>query len=617
MKKKFLLFIFISTLFIGGSVYARETGNAGMITQGSIRTCLHPKLQGPQPPAWFKRAQVDVQLTGTCEAASCQIIRCNSNNKEIEENENFEKKCKAGKIGNPNCADKLANNQKKIEKSVEKKPGCKTIGFTNGGTALALKTKNTTVLGATNTQEVPNGPVNVLTQEGDYTAHIEYTYYAVGSIPPTAKGGDTEVASAGTNNTQQLAQIGFTFVDTQVASQSKDCTMITWDPYGRAFDAVSLEPMEDVEVTLVDNLTGKPAIQQFEGNNDVTNMSGLFNILVEKPGMYLMTIAGPATHQFISSPKLDSNYNQIYSDLYSPAKVFEEVQGVATHHDIPLQPKGEPYTGAVAEIMTADEAVDMGDFIVYAGKSSFPFSRVCMVTERGRTRVGECTYADKFGEYSVSIGKEEIPLEALVPQAAKVKLTDPAWKDSVYAPVENYDVRTYEPILNHIEGIAYDENNVAIPFATIQIKQKMDDAVIYETVTDEKGFFTIYSNDLPAFEYYIEVTNPVTSLHSIKTTSQFVRENTAYITDKKLNLLLAKRDGVVISKPAVEELETATNTNKKNQQSYISLAKMSGENKNSLTSRLFENKNIAMIVTGIILVILIVVAAVLLIKAKK
>ncbi|MFZ2206056.1 MAG: hypothetical protein WA061_03730 [Microgenomates group bacterium] len=616
MNKKFLLFVFILVLFIGGSVYARETGNAGMITQGSIRTCLLPKLQGSPPPAWFKRAQVDVQLTGTCEAASCQIVRCNSNNKEIEENENFEKKCKAGKIGNPNCADKLDDNQKKIEKSVEKKPGCKTIGFTNGGTVVAMGGQNSNVLGTTSAQEVPNGPVNILTQEGDYTAHVQYTYYAVGTVPPTAKGGDTEVASAGANNTQQLAQIGFTFVDTQVTSKSKDCTMITWDPYGRAFDAVSLEPMEDVEVTLSDS-TGKPAIQQFESNSDTTDMSGLFNILVEKPGMYSMTIQGPSTHQFISTPKLSQNYSSIYSDLYSPAKVFEEVQGVATHHDIPLQPKGEPYTGAVAEVMTADEAVDMGDFIVYSGKSSFPFSRVCMVTELGRTRIGECTYADKFGEYSISIGKEEIPLEALVPQAAKVKLTDPAWKDSVYAPVENYDVKIYEPILNHIEGIAYDENKKPVPFATIQIKQKMDDAVVYETVADEKGFFIVYSSDLPVFEYYIDITTPSTSQHSIKTTSQFVKENTDYITDNKLNLLLAKRDGVVINKPTNAELETAASTNKKNQKSYVTLSKMSEENKNSLSSRLFENKSITMIVIGATLVVLILIAVALFIKAKK
>ncbi len=616
MNKNFFLFVFILSIFVGSGVYARETGNAGMITQGSIRTCLSPKLVGSPPPAWFKRAQVDVQLTGTCEAASCQIVRCNSNNKEIEENENFEKKCKAGKIGNPNCADKLDANKKKIEKSVEKKPGCKTIGFAAGGTVVAMKAQQNNVLGSTAPQEVPNGPVNVLTQEGDYTAHIEYTYYAVGNVPPTAKGGDTEVASAGANNTQQLAQIGFTFVDAQVASKSKDCTMITWDPYGRAFDAVSLEPMEDVEVILNDS-TGKPATQQFEGNNDVTDMSGLFNILVEKPGMYSMKIQGPNTHQFISTPTLDQNYNMIYSDLYSPAKVFEEVQGVATHHDIPLQPKGQPYTVAVAEVMTADEAVDMGDFIIYAGKSSFPLSRVCMVTERGRTRVGECTYADKFGEYSISIGKEEIPLEALVPQAAKVKLTDPAWKDSVFAPVENYDIKIYEPILNHIEGVAYDENNIPIPFATIQIKQKMDDEVVFEMVTDEKGFFIIYSNDLPVFEYYIDIMNPGTSQHSIKTTSQFVKENTTYITDNKLNLLLAKRDGVVISKPTAEELETAATANKKNQQSYIALSKISGESKNLLPSRLFENKNVAMVVTGIILVILVLAAIALFIKAKK
>lgn len=602
-------------LFFSGVVHARVTGQEGMMTQGKIRTCLSPKLEGKAPPAWFKRAQVAVRLTGVCEAETCTIIRCNSNNKEIEENENFEKKCKAGKIGNPNCTDKLEENQKKIEKSVEKKPGCQTIGFTSN-TLTSTFFGISDVLGETTGQVVPNGTVNILTNENDYTAHVDYTYYAVGDVPPQIVETETPTIVPGSTNSQQLAQIGFNTVDSEVNSKSTSCTKISWDPYGRVFDAISLEPMSDVEITLIDEATKKPAVQEFEDNFDYTDMDGLFNILVENSGMYMMTVSGPQTHAFISNPSLHANYNQIYSDIYSPGRAFEEIKGVATHHDIALQPKGKPYIGAVAEIMTADEAVDMGDFIVYTGKSSFPFSQVCMVTLEGRVTVGECVFADKFGEYSITLEKVEIPLQAIVPQAAKVDLTAPIGTKKVYDPIVGFDVKKYEPILSHVEGFAYDDGGMIAPFASVQIKQTMDDAVIYETVANELGFFVVYSEDLPIFEYYINIIPPNSKKQYAKSTSQFMAENADYIADNKLNLIVAKRDGVVINSPTVEETEEIISTNKKNQQSYVEET-LESERKGSLTVAQMAQKNIFLIGAIAVLLLLGGVAAAFFLRSQK
>lgn len=615
MKKTLGIILALVVLSFSGNVYARVTGQEGMMTQGKIRTCLSPKLEGKAPPAWFKRAQVAVRLTGACEAETCTIIRCNSNNKEIEENENFEKKCKAGKIGNPNCADKLDENQKKIEKSVEKKPGCQTIGFTsNTLTSTFFGISN--VLGETTAQVVPNGTVNVLTNENDYTAHVDYTYYAVGDVPPQVVEAESPTIVPGSTNSQQLAQIGFNTVNSQVSSKSTSCTKISWDPYGRVFDAVSLEPMSDIEVMLIDEATKKPVVQEFEDNFDFTDMDGLFNILVENSGMYMMTVNGPQTHSFISNPSLHANYSRIYSDIYSPGKAFEEIKGVATHHDIALQPKGEPYTDAVAEVMTADEAVDMGEFMIYTGKTSFPFSQVCMVTEDDRKNIGECVFADKFGEYSITVEKSEIPARAIVPQAAKVDLRAPLGAEKVYEPTIGFDVRKYEPILSHIDGFAYDDTGMIVPFASIQIKQKMDDAVIYETVANEVGYFTVYSKDLPIFEYYITITSPNNKKQYVKSTSQFLAENADYIADNKLDLILAKKDGVVISEPTTEEVEEIASTNKKNQQSYVEET-IENENRGPQTIAQVAQKNILLIGAIVILLFLGVGMAIYFLRSQK
>lgn len=566
MKKTFgsLLLILVVLFFAHFSWGARQTGQSGMMSQGKIRTCLSPKLVGTPPPAWFKRAVVKVQLTGTCAAESCTILRCNSNNKEIEENKNFEKKCRAGKIGNANCMDKIDDNNRKTEKSVEKKPGCRTIGFTQGGALTMQSNQGTAVLGETTGETLPNGPVNVLTTEGDYTAHVEYTYYAVGDNTPAITNKPGVNGGAGENNSQQLAQLDFTSVESGVDGKSKDCTKISWDPYGRIFDALSLEPLEGVGITLIDNLTKAPVVQEFEESTTTTGEDGVYNILVEKSGHYQMVVEEPSAHSITQQPTLHQNYINIYSDIYHPGAVFEEIQGIATHHDIPLQPKGTPYTGTIASIMTADESVDMGDFILFTGKSNFPLARVCMVTETGRTVVGECVFADKFGEYSIALNKDKIPLEALVPQASKVKLTEVDWKKSVELPVASYDVRKYEPILNHIEGYLYDKNNTPIPYAHVQIRLQMDDSVFFESDADKDGFIVIYSHDLPAHEYYLTYALPSGGNLTKKTTTEFVKDNYSYIKENKLNLILSQVDNKSISSENNPNKEDATTRKKLN-----------------------------------------------------
>lgn len=131
----------------------------------------------------------------------------------------------------------------------------------------------------------------------------------------------------------------------------------------------------------------------------------------------------------------------------------------------------------------------------------------------------------------------------------------------------------------------------------------MDDSVIYETVANEVGYFTVYSKDLPIFEYYITITSPNNKKEYTKSTSQFLAENADYIADNKLDLILAKRDGVVISEPTTEEVEEIASTNKKNQQSYVEET-IENENRGPQTLAQMTQKNIVLIGAIVILLLL-------------
>ena len=66
----------------------------------------------------------------------------------------------------------------------------------------------------------------------------------------------------------------------------------------------------------------------------------------------------------------------------------------------------------------------------------------------------------------------------------------------------------FNPILSYIEGYAYDEIGKIIPNAKIVVTLNDNDEVVYTTSADTTGFFTVYSNNLPFFEYYLNITSP-------------------------------------------------------------------------------------------------------------
>jgi len=549
IKKNLVLFlVFFFIFFFPFFVLAQQNDSfSEMANQGNIRTCLKAKSEKVKQDGW-KNVTGTIRLTGECLSKSgCQIWQCNTNNKEIEENSGILEKCdkKDIKVRPAQCDDpeKVQKLRDKIAKSVEVKPGCKNIT-----SSIVSQNKNhlkdvfsffTNVFAVGSTADegrVSYGPVNTVVS-GNFIPHVDYNFYAIGEANSTTEETGNGPAE-GNDSSQKLSTIEFTFENTE--GLKKDCATISWDPYGRVFDAVSLEPMSDIKVTLIDANTGKPVNQQFENNFDITNLRGVYNILVEKEGFYKIDVEPPQTHIFTNDlSKLSSAYSEIYSDIYKKDDVYEEKKGIPTHHDIPLVPIGAPYTEAVAEVIEGSlRQVDMGNFVNYSGKVTFPKAKVCLVGKESR-KVIDCTNADKLGSFIINIKKSFIPYERLLIVVEKVDLTKPIIKNNNVdlTKIDFENVPGFEPILNYIEGYSYDNNNKIIPDAKVLVKFKTNDKIFYQTNADKNGFLKIDKKNLPFFEYYLEFIDPKTSVEITKTTSEFFSDNKTYITKNGLKLI--------------------------------------------------------------------------------
>ncbi|KKP71863.1 MAG: hypothetical protein UR68_C0025G0008 [Candidatus Roizmanbacteria bacterium GW2011_GWA2_35_19] len=423
----------------------------------------------------------------------------------------------------------------------------------------------------------PEGDVNISITEEGLDSHKLYFYYGRGTPDPEptittelGAGGVTGVA-----NSQQIGEISqFSFEATPPpGGTQQSCTFIAWDPYGRVFDSASLEPIPNVKVTLIDDSTKKPAIMKFEKNNDTTMADGLFNILVENEGIYSLNLDPISTHQFVKNPNLNQNYSKIFYDLYYLGGTFVEKQGIPTHHDIALQPIGNPYIAPKVEIMKVEEAMNMKDTSLFKGRVSHPFAKVCLVGEVTNKEYGCTPNSDKFGIYQIVLRNSEIPSdERLIPVGHKVdyetvnitqKIQQTIKIDSLTdsKTIEEKMSPGYEPVFSHVEGYTYNGDGIIIPKAKVDVILKSNNKIVYTTHSDSSGFFTIYSKNLPIFEYYLQIIPPGAPSAIHLTTSEFAKSNESYIAAEKLNLLTAKKNNQSIVNPVTGSLNNIVRQN--------------------------------------------------------
>jgi len=345
---------------------------------------------------------------------------------------------------------------------------------------------------------------------------------------------------------------------------SKKCVSIQWDPFGRVFDATTLEPVQGARVTLLFKKNGSfvpmtPSDVVGGGivNPYTTTADGGFSFVVPD-GEYKL-VANPAA--LTDSKAVNAKYANAYYDIY-PSLTGDDIveQGGMQHRDVPIATLN---TNTTATIMSS--TITQGEGIIYVqGLVSHPLSKIITQVKRVYTnsskveiRDGDFVLADKLGKFAIEINQGEFANTAQYVdmiaglRVEKVNLTTLAqkkdssffawigeqirkvWEGSVVSAQFNSQL-ALEPIPSYIEGYAYDSAGKVLSGVTVGIYMKGGKNPLYTTQADMSGHFKVGSENIPPVDYdirYTQATGVVTSV----TKSTFLTQNHAYMAVNKVN----------------------------------------------------------------------------------
>lgn len=540
MKNKFLFFIFVfSFLLIGYPVNAQEmltneaTDSATTIAKMSqVRKCLVPTIIGSNK----------VSLTGNemPVGEKIYIVDC------VPTANNFV--CTTGNSTWDDLLGITASNPPSF--SVDQ------------GNPFILKSGT---LNLTATVELGNG-----------ATHYFIATILIDTSTPEASSKSIKLGTFNFNDQDLSKCVGATEIaNVSDAGGGGDAGGSSGDPYGRIFDAKSLEPISNVSISILDknkNFINKTMLV----NPQVVKNDGVFNFVVE-PGTYYLNPTIPSGYTFASISNINPNYTKAYSEiLTSPNEaVIEKSIRDPEHRDIALDPgNNTPFRSTPTKINYG--TMKNNTNMVIIGRVSHPFSIIEFV--QGSKIIGKTT-ATKYGSFKVTIKNTVIqPDEAIDVSITKVDLTKSnnvtmekkdffmdicAYLKSMINPtvqaatVMNKSTFTIEPIPSYLEGLAYDKSSTPVPNATIYIKLRNSNQVYYETKADEKGAFKIEPANLPNFAYSIEIKNPKTNVTTKQTTYDFALKNKQYLTENKINLMTAVKNG----KSLIKKTQTTSPNN--------------------------------------------------------
>jgi len=401
--------------------------------------------------------------------------------------------------------------------------------------------QNPIVLNATNSLSV-----TVTSTSTNVTNHVFYAVYQGTGAEMT---GDATSLQYGTFNFSQ---------------DYKKCVTIRWDPYGRVFDAKSLEPIPNINISILDsakNLVQLPGV----GNPVTTGANGFFNFFVEA-GQYYLKLDLLSSYSFTTSPSLNSNYGKAYSNLYKPDEIINETAN-GVHVDIPLDPGSNPprRSDPVSISFSLIPATYSTETKII-GQVSHPLTIVTFY--QGNKQIGQTT-ADKFGFYETIISNETIePYTPIVPHLTKVDLTKNnisvlGVQASAGSPLARIILAVWNkfthggenavlsatsqgspvnPIPRYLEGYIYDGSGGVVKNAEVNVILVMSGKTYYQTVSDSYGRIKLYPEDLPIFEYYLKITPVNSKTNFTITTDEFIRQNQDYLNQNRINVITATKN---------------------------------------------------------------------------
>jgi len=348
-------------------------------------------------------------------------------------------------------------------------------------------------------------------------------------------------------------------LDFEFVTANKDCATISWDPFGVAFDAKTLEPIPFGQMTLL--VKGLAGFKQLEPEmvpggyiqNPYPLMEDGYFSFVVPDGTYKLqpTITG---YKFPSSKNiLNANYSKIYSDIYYGEDIVQK--GAMQHRDIPMEPvnfpNGKTYP---AKLMGLFQTVDSDGKITLDGHVSHPFARVsafCKTPQGNKGTTNVSQQAEKNGKFKVVFDpkvcdQKKGEMYGIV-EVASIDLTKQfntrSFFDNIWSWIIGKEAQaivmpstyTFDPILNHVEGYAYDEQNKILPETTVGIYAIGDRNPYRTVITDKNGRFTFTSNQIPNSPYELRYTDKSGKVVTT-TTTRFIAQNINAIQKENIDL---------------------------------------------------------------------------------
>jgi hypothetical protein len=388
------------------------------------------------------------------------------------------------------------------------------------------------LLDLANNQVIADAGGNISLRVKSYTPSSQtHLFYAVQFGDNTAD--SNSEATEATTVALKLA----TFVPEQPTGQGEpeNCVSIRWDPYGRVFDAVSLEPIPNIAVTLLDKdkvvIPTQPGIK----NPFIVAEDGAFSFFVEDGTYFLkpdtINFQFPVSATILSSLK---NRQDVYTDLYSGEPIVQK--GKIEHRDIPLvpinpnKPTNNPVKIMTMEITSFKE--EGKSYQMVYGTVSHPKSLIYAYS--GVRAIGY-TEADNYGKFDLYIDNSAINQDQDIDiQAKKVNLDKTT--NTVYAEVDSAQ-KSIKPVPSFLIGHLYDKDGRIIPNAQVEIVvPQMNNKTLTTLKSDKNGYLFIPASVVPPTNYKLKISNYAGNLVNELSTDQFINQNKKYLTDNRLNL---------------------------------------------------------------------------------
>ncbi len=488
-------------------------------------------------------------------------------------------------------------------------------------------------------------------------------------MPTPTNPGDPTPQLTGAIGGQQQGTLTFPFQNPATdAPPSSDCAGVAWDPYGRAFDTKTLEPISDAKILLkqlnpISNIFEEQYANEHNpniSNPDITTADGVFSFVVVD-GSYTITprhtsythAAGDAATLKTTSPNVD----KIYSDFYfanseQPEAIVQ--QGAIQHRDIPLEPSngtGYRYPLSILdeyEVPVEKQLNGTVSAIQYGGTLSHPFAdlsvSICSFATGGESCQKPTLFdqtnggPDKNGVFSIRLDQTVLKpgeyfkkIFTAVDLNRKPLTTKRNWSSYLATFTELFSIKRVDaqegrrsieivshPLVTYLEGFAYSSGGTLLPQAKVMIYTKYSPQPVFTTTANTNGYFKITSEFIPRTAYTIHYSHPTDPNSETRlTTSQFLQQNNDFIEAEKINPFLmtnALKDPrkditpSFVPLPAISPLPNTTATQTQGQP--LPLTQLTPTTQESPESNPRVKKNNALFIIGSILLLISIAGAI-------